>query len=518
MKKIIYTFSFVYFVLLFTSCNNDKGNYDYHEIGKITIAAVEDEYNVIAFQDILKIEPEVTSTDPNDVLECYWTLDRKRVGDEDEKKIKLDTISLEKDLSYQIELQQGFYNLTLYVRNRNTEFMVNKRVDLNVTTPFSRGFYVLKEIEGNSEIDLHVSNTSKMENLLTTANAGAVKGKPIGLGMNFAYYYLNEASPDIQKANTLNIFTEEDGLIVKVEDMSTVFTYESMYYGEPPVNEKPYYMFSYGYGIGYATSAGFYCNVQWGESSGGYGYPQVVEGGCSVSRYTISDGQSAYFYDEKNGRFLNCDWNGDINIYSDKGEEGETKEFKPNNIKHKLLYFGRCGVLSRGYAIFEDEQDPNKRYLYTLTLNGFSNANPIENVIVIDPDLKLNEAKMFACNESDVNVIYSVVDNKIFAYDPTQNAEVEIKPEKFASGEEITCITHRFWNQENDIDYNFSCLVIGTYKDGKYKVYLYDLVGIQTYGAPKYVFEGTGKAVKLQYASPKMDGNMVSATCYSLSF
>lgn len=518
MKKIINTFGFACLVLLLASCYDDKGNYDYHEIGEITIAAVEDEYEVISYRDILKIEPRVTSTDPNDVFEYYWTLDKKPLRDEDEKKIKLDTISMEKNLNYAVELQQGFYNLTLYVRNQQTDFMVNKKVNLSVMTPFSRGFYVLKELEGNSELDFHLSDTEKMENLLATRNNGAVKGKPVSLGMSFGYYYLNETSPEIQKANTLNIFTEEDGLIVKVEDMSTVFTYKSMYYGEPPVGEKPYYMFSYGYGIGYATSAGFYCNIQWGESSGGYGYPQVIDGNCSPSRYVISDGLSAYFFDEKNGRFLSCDWNGEINPYLDKGAEGENKEFKPNNIGHKLIYLGRCGVSKNAYAIFEDETDPGKRYLYTLTLNSHSTANPIEEVEVIDPALNLHKATMFTCNESDVNVIYSVVDNRIYAYDPTQKKETEIKPEKLVSGEEITCITHRFWKQKNDAAHNFSYLVIATHKDGKYKVYLYDLVGMQTYGAPMYLFEGTGKAVKLQYASPMMDGGGVSAPYYSLSF
>lgn len=518
MKQIYYSFSLVFFALSAFSCYDDQGNNKYHEIGEISIAGMEKKYDVVTFRDVLNIDPLVASTDPNDVFDYYWTLDKKRIIDEDESKIKLDTISLEKNLNYPVELKQGFYNLTLYVTNRSTGFQMNQVVDLNVTTPFSRGFYVLKEMEGHTEIDLHLSNDEKMENLLTTANDGPVRGKPVSMGMNFTYYYLNETSPDFQKANTLNVLTEEDGRIVKVEDMSTVFTYRSMYYGEPPVNEKPYYMFSYGFGIGYASSEGFYCNIQWGESSGGYGYPQVVDGGCSVDRNVVTDGMSAFFYDTKNRRFLNCDWNGEIHIYSDLGKDNETKEFTPNHIPHQLIYFGRCMVADGGYAIFCDANDHSKRYLYSLVLDPHSDANPIKTVTVVDPDLKLNKAEMFATNELDANVIYSVVDNRIYAYDVTQQEEIEIKPDGFTAGEEITCISYRYWTQDNDVDYSFKHLVITTYKDGKYKVYMYDLVGSQTYGAPKYLFQGNGKVVKVQYASPKMEGGLVSAPNYSMSF
>ena len=87
MKKIFYNFSAACFVFLLASCYNDKGNYDYHDIGEIKIAGVEDQYDVTAFQDTLRITPEITSTDPQDVFDYYWTVDKKPVKDEDETKI-----------------------------------------------------------------------------------------------------------------------------------------------------------------------------------------------------------------------------------------------------------------------------------------------------------------------------------------------------------------------------------------------------------------------------------------------
>ena len=52
--------------------------------------------------------------------------------------------------------------------------------------------------------------------------------------------------------------------------------------------------------------------------------------------------------------------------------------------------------------------------------------------------------------------------------------------------------------------------------DGKYKVYLYEILGGKPYGKPVRVLEGEGKVVKMHYVDPSM--SMVSYSYFPSSF
>ena len=60
-KKISYILTLLVLVVFASSCYDDKGNYDYVEISKVTTTGLEESYSKIAFQDVLHIEPTVTS-------------------------------------------------------------------------------------------------------------------------------------------------------------------------------------------------------------------------------------------------------------------------------------------------------------------------------------------------------------------------------------------------------------------------------------------------------------------------
>ncbi len=47
----------------FTSCFDDKGNYDYWEINEVTISGgMDTTYQVIAYADTLRLNPQITSS------------------------------------------------------------------------------------------------------------------------------------------------------------------------------------------------------------------------------------------------------------------------------------------------------------------------------------------------------------------------------------------------------------------------------------------------------------------------
>ena len=59
MKRLIFIVGFVAWYLV--GCYDDKGNYDYTDIGDITITGIENSYTAIALAKKLEINPTVTS-------------------------------------------------------------------------------------------------------------------------------------------------------------------------------------------------------------------------------------------------------------------------------------------------------------------------------------------------------------------------------------------------------------------------------------------------------------------------
>ncbi|MEG2555437.1 MAG: PKD-like family lipoprotein [Odoribacter sp.] len=513
MKNRIYSISVFLLSLLAVACYDDKGNYDYTEISQVEMKGIEKEYVKIAYRDVLHIEADVTSDFPNDTFLYLWTLNRSQETESEQIKIKLDTIGDTKVLDYPMDLRPGFYDLTLRLTNERNGHQIFYNSKLSVGTQFSRGFYVLKEMENATELDLHLPDKSVMANIIEKSTKVKMLGKPVSLGLNPIYSFINSAGGEYEITKTLNVCTETDVNILNINDMSSIFTHKTMFHGEVPA-EKPYYVWFNLYGIGYMSDQGTYFSTQcpaWELlGAGKFGYPALIEGGCKPNiNGVFSD--SYFFFDELKGRFLWLDWNGGLHDYMDLAVEGVDKGFYPNGIRHKLIFFGRNNVAEEvmGYAIFEDVDQPGKHYLYKLALST-DPENPIESVTPVVAASKLNSANLFAINEEDAQVIYFVKDNQLYMYDLNQNTEEMLTPVGLGSGETITYLSNRYWKQGDDKDHLFNYLAIGTYKDGKYKVYLYNMLGGKTDGAAVQVLEGTGKVVKMQYVSPNFNGDSFS--------
>ena len=66
--------------LLAMACYDDKGNYDYIELGKVEISFPQTQYQGY-FGEVLEIEPTITTDIPEDDLDYYWEVERNGVVD-----------------------------------------------------------------------------------------------------------------------------------------------------------------------------------------------------------------------------------------------------------------------------------------------------------------------------------------------------------------------------------------------------------------------------------------------------
>lgn len=505
MKKIKYIASTLFAILLMFSCYEDKGNYDYtHKYG-IEISSIKEEYSAISMQSKVEIQPTIKTETPEEELDYLWTLFNPNENSGAQAAV-IDTIGYEKNLSYEVVKSTGNYVIVLKVKNRKNDYTQSHSTKLSVVTEFSRGFYVLKEnAAGNTDMDLHLNDSTKMENLLTKSLGAAVNGAPTRLGLYFQYCFPNNVTGKIETSNALAVMTKEDIKIMNVSNMRLIYDHDNMFYSEEAPAEQPHYVCNLFFGIAYLSSNGLYFNKQYSEnnvtSTGKYGMTSDISDGHSASNFAIQDTQTFTFFDEKNKRFLSGDSKGVLHILSNGGNEN-----KPNNIEHKFIYMG-LSINKDAFAIFEDRTTPSKHYLYQMNINNIANTgypNPIQSVETIASSLKLNSGKLFATDRLLAKMIYFVSDNKLYVYDTGNKSETQLIPKEIGGDEQITHLSNKYWIQSDDKEHNFNYLVIGTQKVGNYNIYMYETVGGQINGAPKTTIHGVGKMVDFHYVSPKM--------------
>lgn len=287
-----------------------------------------------------------------------------------------------------------------------------------------------------------------------------------------------------------------------------------MFLGEVPTGEKPYYIWRNYLGVGYVCDQGIYFSAQASVhqllGTGKFGLPALVNESekTKPSFYGVTADMCWFFFDELKGRLLYLDFNGSLHTFSDTDEEGKEQPYPINGITHKLKFFGMNYIAvdeeTNGYALFEDGNDANKLYIYELNLSTSNTYNPIKKVTEVSSASKLNDANLFCTYETTAKVMYFVADNQIYMYDLEQNTEELITPTGMAAGEEITYIKNYYWTEDADEKDNFNYLVFATHQNGKYKVYMYDVLGGKPNGSPVRILEGDGKVVSMRFIDKSM--------------
>jgi hypothetical protein len=144
MKKILFT---LFIAILFISCYNDKGNYNYHDINEVTIAGIGTTYKVTTGVTRLVIDPMITATMDTANLEYEW---RASIAYQQSWVIGTSRI-----LSYDVDLEPRTYDLYLRIKDKLTGVVTENKSSLVVGTATSRGIMVLGENQsGEVQLDM----------------------------------------------------------------------------------------------------------------------------------------------------------------------------------------------------------------------------------------------------------------------------------------------------------------------------------------------------------------------------
>lgn len=488
------------------ACYDKDENYEYKPKTELSVILNGLKESYTSLEDTLYCDPDIMVSDSAHELKYEWSIFTAYDKDKTPEVVPVTVIGEEKVLRYPVTEKPNSYTVMLRVVNKNTAQEVCVYEDIRVINELSEGFYVMKEVEGDSDLDLHFLDGEKLENLLYRKNGVRLAGAPNSCSVLLKYSYIDTTTAAFVPTTALALATKEDFHIVDVADLGTIYSHENMFYGEVPGGEESLFACFHCYGTSYFSDKGtYFCyyDLLWGSGgSGKFPVATAINGGCKPNINICSDGSNVFFFDELNGRFLCIDANGGLYDYPD--QEG----IPVNGIRHSLLFLGNTG--GKQVAIFQDADDAEKLWLYELELvvedpwwggTMANTGNPITKVSEISNE-KLKKAELFCSNETSARILYFVMEDQVYAYDIDNQTETLLNLDGLDAGEEISFIRHRYWGREADPEKNFDCLVVGTQTGNDYEICMYDLTGGMTTGRVARSFTGEGLAVGLQFVTP----------------
>ena len=181
MKKISIAI-LLFTVLGMAACFEDDSTLGTVEVGDIEIAALRDTSIVSYNGNVLHIEPVVTAGYPEEEMNYAWYIHGGQFDEDGDVPggYRTNCISEEKVLDYEVNLPSGVYNLTFEAMADNG-YAKTTRMSLTVSTPFSDGFYLLKETaDGNTDV-VRVYGITGVMVRDGVSRASALKGLPKGI-------------------------------------------------------------------------------------------------------------------------------------------------------------------------------------------------------------------------------------------------------------------------------------------------------------------------------------------------
>lgn len=483
---------------VFSSCYSDDSSLgDPSSVQSIEITDIPAQSVISYVGNILSITPEITTDYPESDLQYTWYL--YVANSFDGAGFRDMEIGHERTLNYEVNLASGAYVIVLEVKSLTTGYARYTRTSLNVSTEFSNGFYILKEVDGGqTELDM-VSDNGLSSNLITKVSGEPMRGTPVSLAVMYMQQYVNPDTKEMGVSNMLNIFTTADYRAYRTEDMQQTFDHSTICYaGE--ANDDVYYNISNGANYGFLMSKkGISSKRMQGAnilSTGKFSLPAIDD---EVTKHIqmLSCGRMgmAYWSNLKHGirrTDNNCSYATDVTS-DPTGQE-------------QCLASGinRIGGVETIWFLSEDKS-AGKRYLYRITGMGALTEKK-----ELSASLHLSKASVVAACGGSASYIYSVDNGKLYAYGWANDTEVEVA--LLGVTESIDFVTNQwFWVAGfGDTSYNFDNLIVGVHSGSNYKLYFFDSLvgGIPTKEA-YHTASGTGRVKCIRRVTPVQVTNMI---------
>lgn len=477
---------------IFSACYDDKGNYDYKDKLEITISNIENKQAFV--QEVIEFRPQVSPEDRT--YDYLWELMPST-----ETILNFDTISMEKDFDFTVNLRPGNYRLRLRARDVETGIFTLQEYSLSVVMDMAVGWWFLKENEGTTDIDLQTADQKK-ENLLATQGY-RMEGEP----KNFAYVgewdYTNDETNEVEY-DTKAVFVVSDKDVVAIDFYSgnVLKNFEGLFI-DVPTNKKPQNIFQGNQSLFLVNDNHIHLMLLLGNGETGFFADEYAEEKpIVISDYRVASSEimRPLLFDELSSSFISTsrDEMGIRSLKNDGWDEGSDQS-AVNNLNADLLYAGaRLSNTSTSvnmYALMKSRTMEEFRLLKMRSSVASSYNNPVLKTFVLDASMNITTANRWTMAKN-YDLMYFAKGNELWSMDVANFNEVK-QDVTVPAGEKITYmenLNYRFGDQANWFD----AVIIATVNGNHYKVYRYNIqAGKLQY--PTVVGEGTGRVVRCTY-------------------
>lgn len=499
MKKIDFIWIAVCSILL-TNCIKDNGNYSYDEIKNMEISGFQSFYTLVAGIDFLDIPLELKGHDVTNEYEYTWTIYSAITN-----SLTMDTLNCKTDhLITTLNYTPGTYTLTVKVHNSTTGVDHYRSASVDIITEYSNGWYFLKEIDGNTDVD-YESSKGLVENVLKSINKESLTGKPVSIKYQQIYNYIDEEN-NTHRGSTFFIQSQHQMKSYRIYDMVKIRDYYNSFYKEENEKYEQVNLFATFYNLQLIDKGGVY-SLKNSSKVGKFGMPRANDKKYEISPNGICKTTMEFMlYDDLNGRYLHGYYmNNSLSEY-DKNNQYNIK-VAPYNLNYKMVFMGfKTCTTDKGdtYFVLEDKDDPKKKVIHAIDFGNvnisttFGLRNPIKEIKEVSSSSELINSNL-VCNNRDLAILYFAVSNKLYYY-PIAGGEKLMMT--YEDGEEITHINHF----KNTADFKSDNLIVATHKNGRYKIYKYNFYAGMIAEDP-VISEGNGKIKDVLYVSTKASAN-----------
>ena len=530
--------------LLFTSCINDDGTYDYHELPEISFENIPALTEVIAYADRIQISPRFVSSTEGEIKpgDPNWTV-QYRIGPKGMGNMGVNPETGERevfrditpksgfDLDILAEFSTGMYQLWITLTDNRNNSVTSHQYDISVSSSTYEGWLVMCN-EGSEE-RARLDMITKLPGNRIEAIYDICKGLPELHHATCIHAWVQGSNP----GDHINLFTREGSYRLDSETLETesAMDFNSSYFVFPPgetiIKEQTFPGSSYTWQVKYKLCFGENGNAYIkDDAGGGSAYASLVntstEGSAAefkvapycgyswVRPWSNAYGQYVLYYDITNGRFLLYDGKSgrqQLNAIPDPGLD-ETRLFSYTTGKDFVYMEGTRRSNGVVYTILQDKST-GKRSIYGINLGGSGYAQELYIEDVSAPGF--DEATTFAFDTRFPLLFYGV-GNKIYCYNLGTKATTEV-PTQFASGENITKMkfnlygatdysiltnqTEEFMNQQYRL---IVCTCNDDLKSGG-KVTFFDVDGVNNTASQAEQYTGFAKIVDIIYRERRSD-------------
>lgn len=450
-----------------TGCYKDKGNYIYEDIGnvEVRVSGIDSLYRVKT-KDILKITPAISPD--NSEYECFWGIFPASDGDVERMTI----ISREKNLEYPVILKPGSYKMRFFAKNKTTGVTSYTQYEIVVETEIVKGWWLLKELNGKTDMDIHTDEKS-FYNRLSSISGSSIDGKPLNFLFSNSWLHVDSIVEGDKKkyieteVPSVFVVSDKDIKVIDFYTNEPIGNFETLFKLVQPIEKKPEDIFFASWYISIVNNGKIH-SIRTVPASSAITY--CGEG--LKGNYKLASSRAVAFYwqpmlyDENASSF--CTYariDNSMQYYKDP------HPYKVNNLNADLLFFNnrKMVYLSKwAYALLRSKSKP-EHYLYKFSSVPSAREPLVLGVDTIKQDKKMFHAEKYAYTKGYNQTFFSI-GNEIWSCEFA--GFLERKQLSVPSDETITYIETLVpevpWGTQAP-----TYFTMATHKGGRYKFYIY---------------------------------------------